>query len=205
MTTNIRRDGITDWALNAFREHYGDDSIAKEDIFWYVYGVLHSREYKECFANDLEKMSPRVPFAKDFWAFCKAGRTLGKLHLEYENAPPYPLTGETNGPEDWRVRRMVFRMRDGLKDKTAIVYNSHLTLSGIPLKAYEYAVSGRSAIEWIMDSYKIRTDKESGITNDPNDWSENPRYIVDLLKSIVTVSMESIAIIEGLPPLGLDS
>ncbi|MDR2436281.1 MAG: hypothetical protein LBD33_03170 [Puniceicoccales bacterium] len=145
-----------------------------------------------------------IPFARDFWAFSKAGRALGRLYLEYETVEPYPLTEEISGPEDWRVKKMAFRKLDGAKDKTAIVYNTHLTLSGIPLKAYEYEVGGLSAIEWIMDRYQIRTDEDSGITNDPNDWSENPRYIVDLLKSIVTVSMKAMAIIEGLPPLGLE-
>jgi predicted helicase len=200
----VRHDCITDWALNTFRKRYENSAISKEDIFWYIYGILHSREYKTRFANDLGKMSPRIPFAEDFWAFGRAGRALGKLHLEYEAVASYPLTEETKGPENWRVTKMAFRKPGKERDKTAIVCNSYLVLSGIPPKAYEYVVNGRSAIEWIMDRYQIRTDKASGIRNDPNDWSDNPRYIVNLLKSIVTVSMESIAIIEGLPPLNLN-
>jgi predicted helicase len=202
----IRHDAITDWALKTFREHYGDASIEKEDIFWYCYGILHSPEYKERFADNLKRMLPRIPLAKDFAAFRDAGEKLGALHLNYETVDPYPLVENkarlVMEGEDYRVHKMRFdKTKENAKDKTAIVYNSLLTLSGIPLEAYEYVVNGQSAIEWIMERYAVTVDKASGIQNDPNDWSDDPRYIADLLKRIVTISVESVKIIKALPPL----
>jgi predicted helicase len=204
----IRRDAITDWALEQFRNHYRDQSIGKDDIFFYVYGVLHSPEYKQRFAADLKKMLPRIPFAHDFRAFCDAGRKLGDLHLNYEAAEPFPLTEESKRLVmedcDYRIVKMTFGMVDGKPDKTVIAYNKHLTLRDIPLEAYDYVVNGKSAIEWIMERYQVTVDKASGIKNDPNDWCtehNNPRYIVDLVKRIVFVSVESARIVKALPPL----
>lgn len=204
----IRRDAVTDWALEQFRQHYRDPGIGKDDIFCYVYGVLHSPEYKQRFAADLKKMLPRIPFARDFRAFCNAGRTLGDLHLNYETIEPYPLTEESKRlvmeGNDFRVAKMVFGKKDGKPDKSVIIYNEHITLRDIPLEAYEYVVNGKPAIEWIMERYQVTTDKASGIRNDPNDWCiehEYPRYIVDLVKRIVRVSVESARIVKRLPPL----
>lgn len=201
----IRRDGISDWALDLMRSAYKDTSISKEDVFWYVYGVLHSPEYKQRFAVDLKKGLPRLPVAGDFWAFSKAGNALGAMHLDYEEVEPFGLHEDQKRlvmePGDYRVSKMVFGKKDGKPDKSVIVYNEHLSLRGIPAKAYEYQVNGKSAIEWVMERYQITVDKDSQIKNDPNDWSEDPRYIVDLLKRIVRVSLESVKIIEALPPL----
>lgn len=204
----IRRDAITDWALETFSSHYGDATITKEDIFWFVYGVLHSPEYKRRFASDLKKMLPRIPFAENFRAFSDAGRKLGEWHLAYETVEPFPLTEDCSRlvmePEDYRVSKMTFAKKDGKPDKTAIVYNAHLTLRDIPAEAYEYVVNGKPAIEWIMERYQVVVDPASGIKNDPNDWgaeSGNPRYILDLLKRIVRVSLESVRIVKSLPPL----
>lgn len=201
----IRREAITDWALTAFREQYQDSAITKEDIFWYVYGILHSPEYKQRFAADLKKMLPRIPFAADFWAFSKAGRELGQWHLDYETVEPWPVKEEIKrlfmAPEDYRVHKMVFGKKNGKPDKTVIVYNGNLTLREIPLEAYEYIVNGKPAIEWIMERYAVTVDKASGIKNDPNDWSDDPRYIVDLLKRVVMVSLETVRIVGGLPDL----
>lgn len=204
----IRHDAITDWALTAFRDHYQDQSITKENIFWYVYSILHSPEYKQRFATDLKKMLPRIPFATDFRAFCDAGRKLGDWHLNYETAEPFPLTEESKRlvmeDGDYRVTKMTFGKKDGKPDKTVIAYNEHLTLRDIPLEAYDYVVNGKPAIEWIMERYQVTVDKASGIKNDPNDWSSehnNPRYIVDLIKRIVRVSVESARIVKALPKL----
>jgi predicted helicase len=201
----VRRDAITDWALGAFRGHYGDATITKEGIFWYVYGILHSPEYKQRFAADLKKMLPRIPFAEDFNAFSDAGRRLGDWHLNYETVEPFPLTEEAKRlvmeQDDYLVTKMTFGKKDGKPDKSVIVYNPHLVVRDIPLEAYEYVVNGKSAIEWIMERYQVTVDKASGIKNDPNEWSEDPRYIVDLLKRIVRVSLESVRIVKALPAL----
>jgi predicted helicase len=201
----VRRDSITDWALETFHEHYADQTITKEDIFWYVYGILHSPEYKARFSTDLRKMLPRMPFAKDFRAFSSAGRKLSEWHLNYETVEPYPLTEESKRlmmeAGDLRVDKMTFGKKDGKPDKTVIVYNPHLTLRDIPIEAYDYVVNGKSAIDWIMERYAVSIDKSSGIKNDPNDWSSDPRYIVDLMKRIVRVSVETARIVKGLPTL----
>ncbi|TWA52120.1 putative helicase [Azospirillum baldaniorum] len=201
----VRHDGVSDWALSAFRHQYGSTSISKEDIFWYVYGILHSPEYKTRFAADLKKMVPRIPFAADFWAFCNAGRALGEWHLNYDTVEPYPVKEEAKRvimePEDYRVHKMAFGKKGGQKDQSVIIYNPQLVLSGIPLEAYGYVVNGKSAIEWVMERYAWSKHKESGIVNDPNDWSEDPRYIVDLLRRVVRVSVESVRIIQTLPSL----
>ena len=202
----IRHDAITDWALNTFCEQYKDTSITKEDIFWYVYGILHSPEYCTRFANDLKKMLPHIPYAPDFWVFSKAGRELGRWHLSYENVEPWPLTEALHGTiEDCRVVKMRFGKNEhGKADKTVIRYNDYLSLTEIPLEAYEYVVNGRSAIEWIMDRYEVTTDKASGIVNDPNKWAEEhgePSYIVDLIKRVVRVSMETVRVVKGLPSM----
>ena len=201
----IRRDAIPDWALEAFHGHYGDDDITKEDIFWYVYGILHSQEYKSRFAANLKKMLPRIPFAQDFHAFRNAGRELGNWHLNYETVRPYPLTEDKKRlvmeDDDYRVNKMRFGKKDRKPDKTVIAYNTHLVLRDIPLEAYDYVVNGKPTIKWIMERYRVTTDKRSGIKNDPNAWSEKPRHIVDLVKRIVRVSMESVRIVKSLPPL----
>lgn len=174
----VRRESITDWALGAFRKRYADASLTKEDIFWYVYGILHSPEYKARFATDLKKMVPRIPYAKDFRVFSDAGRSLGQWHLNYETIEPYALTEEFKRlvmePGDLRVDKMAFGKKDGKPDKSVILYNPHLTLRDIPVEAYDYVVNGKSAIEWVMERYAVSVDKSSGIKNDPNEWSTDP-------------------------------
>jgi predicted helicase len=209
----VRYENITDWAFKEYRKHYGKD-VTKEDIFYYIYGLLHSSEYRERYRNDLKKVLPRILFVsstEDFWAFSNAGRRLAELHLNYETIEPWPLKEEINGdPDDlttYKISKMRFRKtRDRKDDKTTIIYNENITLSGIPLEAYEYVVNGKPAIEWIMERYQVSKDRKSGIVNDPNKWLEeqgNPRYIVDLIKRLVRVSVETMKIIEGLPPLDI--
>lgn len=213
-----RRDAITDAILNTFRGAYGQ-GVTKEDIFYYVYGVLHSPEYRARFAADLKKMLPRIPLtkeAKDFWAFSNAGRQLAKCHLNYETVTPWPVEEihDRLPLDEWemyKVQKMTFarptveqRTAGAKWDKTCIIYNSHVTISKIPLEAYDYIVNGKPAIEWIMERYQITRDKESGIVNDPNDWCKEhkqPRYIIDLLKRIVRVGIETMKIVKALPPL----
>lgn len=217
-TEYIRRDGVSNFILERAKKQYGKN-VSKEDIFYYVYGFLHSPEYRTMFANDLKKMLPRLPLVDDvreFWAFSKAGRKLADLHINYETVSPAAgvvvlcntLPKEEinkamqSGKIDflnYRVEKMRFPKKD---QKDTIIYNSQITISDIPAKAYEYVVNGKSAIEWIMERYQVTTHKESDIKNDPNDWAKevgNPKYILDLLLSIINVSVQTVKIVEGLP------
>jgi len=213
-------DNITDEALKRFRASYPAETITKDDIFFYVYGLLHSPEYRETYAADLKKMLPRIPFVRDFRGYADAGRALSDLHLRYETVTPYPLEGlDVAGPggdaeyDFFAVgdKKMRFgkptteQQAAGEKaDRSVIHYNDRITLSGIPLEAHRYMLGSRSAIEWIIDRYYVKTDKTSGIVNDPNDWSRevgDSRYILDLLARIVTVSLETMTIVDNLPPL----
>ena len=218
-----RIDNITDHALTTFRAAYGD-RITKDDIFFYVYGLLHSPDYRETYAADLKKMLPRIPLVTDPWPYVQAGRRLSELHLGYESVDPYPLAGLGDPAptgdaayDHFRVEKMAFaKVRDPetkklVADRSTVVYNSRITLSGIPEEAYRYQLGSRSAIEWILDRYQVKVDggpKGSGIVNDPNDWSRevgDPRYIIDLLARIVTVSLETLKIVDALPPLDIRS
>lgn len=203
-----RKENITDATLTAYRSTYGDESIAKEDIFYYIYALLHHSEYREKYAADLKKMLPRIPLVRGFWEYSRAGRALAELHLGYESVEPYPLDEVVSSPapedpeecfEFYRVQKLQFGPK---KDKTRIKYNGHLTLKGIPEEANEYQVNGRSALEWVIDRYQVKTDKDSLITNDPNDYCRavnDPRYIVDLIKRLVTVSLETQKLVGTLP------
>lgn len=201
----VKKENIPNEILRDFQKQYQDKTITKEDIFYYVYGVLHSPEYKQRFAADLKKMLPRIPYCSDFWAFSKAGKELAYWHLNYETIDPYPLKEWKQelylDAEDYRVEKMTFGKNKNGIDKSKIIYNSKLDLSEIPLEAYEYIVNGKSAIEWVMERYKRTQDKDSGITNNPNDWSEDPHYIVNLVKRIVRVSLETVRIVKSLPGL----
>ena len=179
----------------------------KEDIFYYVYGVLHSAEYRERFASDLKKMLPRLPLVdepRDFWAFSKAGRALAALHLNYENVPPASGVIVNIAPViavNYRVEKMRYPRKE---DKTVIKYNEQILIKNIPLEAYQYVVNDKSAIEWIMERYQVTVNKDSGIQNDPNHWAkeqQKPRYILDLLLSIIQVCVETVEIVNGLPKM----
>ncbi|WAI01351.1 DEAD/DEAH box helicase [Methanogenium organophilum] len=201
----IKRDGVSDFIFEKAKKQYGESSLTKEDIFYYVYGILHCPNYRKTFSNDLKKMLPRIPLVEnitDFWSFSKAGRKLANLHLNYETVPPcsdVKVTG-TEG-EYFIVNKMKFPKK-GQKD--TIIYNNTISITEIPDKAYQYIVNGKSAVEWIMERYQISTHKDSGITNDPNDWAKevgNPRYILDLLLSVINVSVQTVDIVDGLPEL----
>ena len=243
----IRRDGITDWILKEVRNRFGGSkAITKEHIFYYVYGLLHSKQYCERFADDLKKSLPRIPIVdnvQDFMSFYKAGKELADLHLNYEQGINEQVVGQdrdclffaampmlahraygvdVNGDMDiWQnnwtnetyqyfaVDKMRFaKVRDKngklVADKTHIVYNDHIAIENIPLKAYEYVVNGKPAIEWIMERYAVTIDKASQIKNDPNDWSrehEQPRYVLDLLLSVIMLSCQTVDIVNTLPIL----
>lgn len=201
----IRRENVTSATLSAYRQFYDDPAIARADIFFYVYGIVSAPAYVTTYAADLAKMLPRIPKVKDFWGFSAAGRALADQHLHYEKADPYPLeevsTSLTVGSESLRVNKMSFGSR---KERSRIIYNQHLTLQGVPEEAYDYQVNGKSALEWLIDRYQVTLHDESQITNDPNDYSaqiDNPRYLIDLIKRIVTVSLETNRIVAALPAL----
>ena len=206
-TDYVRRDAVSDFILERARKQYGKN-VTKEDIFYYVYGFLHSQDYRETFASDLKKMLPKLPLVeevKDFWAFSKAGRQLADLHLNYETVPAFTEVNVVGAESNnFLVDKMRFPKK-GQKD--TIIYNNHIVISNIPEKAYEYVVNGKSAIEWIMERYQITTHKDSGITNNPNDWANevgNPRYILDLLLSIINVSVQTVDIVNNLPKLNFE-
>ena len=194
-----RRENITDWALDRFRAHYGDDTITKWDIFYYVYGLLHHPTYRDHYQANLKRDLPRIPFAPDFRAFAEAGARLATIHVGYEEQPEYRLRQvETPGvPLDWRVEKMRLS-----RDKTQLRYNDFLTLDGIPAAAFGYRLGNRSALEWVIDQYRVKTDKRSGIVNDPN-RGDDPEYIVQLIGKVISVSLETVGIVEGLPELGI--
>jgi predicted helicase len=212
-----RIDNINANVLAEYQRELGED-ITADDVFDYVYGLLHSPEYRTRFAADLNKMLPRIPRVASreaFDAFRDAGRELGDLHVNYETVEPFELEEQVraSAPDDawerWRVTKMKFakeRDEDGrlAADRSTVIFNEHVTLGGIPEDAYRYVLGSRSAVEWIIDRYQVRTDKASGIVNDPNDWSrdvDDPRYVIDLLKRVVTVSVETNRIVDSLPPL----
>ena len=209
-----RVDNVTDATLASYREHYGDAGITKEDIFFYVYALLHHPEYRERYADDLKKMLPHIPRAAGFHTYASVGRELADLHVNYERAEPYPSVQEEaslHAPADpwerYRIgeRKMRFPAlgrRD--KDFTRLEYNDYVTLTGIPAEAQGYSISGRSPLEWIIDRYHVKTDKASGIVNDPNDFLREqgrPDAVVDLIKRLVTVSMRTQELLATLPKL----
>lgn len=204
-----RRDAITDDGLAHFQAAYPGETITKEDLFYYVYGLLHSPDYRTRFADNLSKELPRIPrvtSAAAFWAFSRAGRDLAELHVGYETVDPYPavtITGETEGA-NYRVEKMRYGGKGG-KDKTVLHYNDAITVSGIPLAAYDYVVNGKPALDWVVERQCVKTDKDSGIVNDANDWASetmnNPRYPLDLFLRVITVSLKTQAIVNSLPKL----
>ncbi|CAD5960841.1 type ISP restriction/modification enzyme [Planktothrix agardhii] len=194
-----RKENITDWSLEQFRNYYQDQTITKWDIFYYTYGLLHHPTYRERYAANLKRELPRIPYAPDFRGFADAGQQLADLHLNYEEKPEYSLKFIENDqvPLDWRVEKMKLS-----KDKTQIIYNEFLTLSGIPPEVFQYRLGNRSALDWVIDQYQIKTDKRSGIVNDPNRLDDE-QYIVRLIGQVITVSLETVKIVDSLPDLGL--
>ena len=202
-----RIDNISDTALRAFREYYNDETITKDNIFDYVYGVLHAPSYREQFANDLSKMIPRIPYAPDFRTFAEAGKALADLHLNYETCQQYPYLNVEpitpsllweEKPEHFQLGTRAMRFADK-ETKTTLIINEHVCVSGIPEEAHRYVVNGRTPLDWFRDRYKITQDKNSGILNDPNGWFDNPRDLITAIERIVYVSVESTKIIENLP------
>lgn len=208
-----RRDALTDEGLAHFQAAYPGEKISKEDIFYYVYGLLHSTEYRDRYADNLCKELPRIPCVKTadgFWGFSKAGRQLAEIHLNYETVEPYPLKIQSAGnltDTDYRVEKMKYGKSGKDKDLTTLHYNDKITLTGIPLEAYDYVVNGKPALDWVVERQCVKTDKTTGIVSDANDWAvqtmDNPRYPLELFQRVVTVSLESMKIVNALPKLDI--
>ena len=238
----VRRDAITGEGLAHFQSAYPGETINKEDVFYYVYGLLHSPDYRGKYADNLAKELPRIPRVKTaagFWAFSQAGRKLAELHLNYETVPIYQgakvlgadgkvfnlgdpkvldsrlrgndgyMSGNDEREGFWRVVKMKVPKTDGKKDLTRLIYNAHITVSGIPPEAYDYIVNGKPALDWVVERQCVKTDKDSGIVNDANDWAietiGNPRYPLELFLRVITVSLETMKIVNALPPLEIAS
>ena len=203
-----RRENITDATLAAYREFYRDQAITKWDIFYYIYALLHHPEYRVKYASNLAKELPRVPKAQGFKKYVDIGRELADLHINYESVDPYPLIEKSDQSEPetindlygyYAVETMKYQPK---KDSSKLIYNSYLTLEGIPAEALDYQVNGKSALEWVVERYCVKTDKKSQITNNANDYSRevgNPRYVIDLVKRIVTVSLRTNELVSQLP------
>jgi predicted helicase len=208
----VRREAITDEGLKHFQDAYPGQVITKQDLFYYVYGLLHSLEYRERYADTLRKELPRIPRVKtyeSFKAFSDSGRRLGEMHVNFDSQPIYqgvkidygkgPLT-----PEAFRVEKMKYGKG---KDKTVLHYNDRITITDIPLEAYDYVVNGKSALDWVVERQCVKTDKASGIVNDANDWAietmDNPHYPLELFLRVITISLETMKIVNGLPALDI--
>ncbi len=208
---------MTDAGRAHFQAAYPHETITKEDLFYYIYGLLHSPDYRERFKNNLAKQLPRIPCVKtaaDFWAFSHAGRALGELHVNYESVEPYPVTikqgdlrtAVIKDPETfYRVTKMRFAGKRGETDKSTVIYNDNITMERIPLEAYDYVVNGKPALEWVMERQVVKTDKDSGIVNDANRYAietmGNPAYPLELFQRVITVSLETMKIVRALPKL----
>lgn len=211
----IRRDAITAAGLAHFVAAYPGENLTKVDIFYYVYGLLHSEDYRNRYADNLSKELPRIPCVKtsaDFWAFSKAGRALAELHLNYETVPMYAGAiiekgGKNLTDADYRVGKMKVPKKGKEKDLTTLVYNGKITVKGIPPEAYAYVVNGKPALDWVIERQCVKKDKDSGIVNDANDWAietmKNPRYPLELFLRVVTVSLETVKIVRALPKLDI--
>ena len=211
------RSGLTDEAQSLFRNAYPDEQFTKEDMFYYIYGILHSPDYRERFKNNLSKELPRIPAVssfEDFMSFSLAGRELGDLHINYESVEPYPVSFKqgdlrlsviTDPKSFYRVEKMKFPKKT---DKTVVFYNNNITIENIPIEAYEYVVNGKPALEWVMERQCVKKDKASGIVNDANDYANetmnNPAYPLELFQRVITVSIETMKIVGALPSLEID-
>ncbi|MCY4559688.1 MAG: damage-inducible protein, partial [Chloroflexi bacterium] len=213
-----RRDAITDYALRHFRDAYPSESVSREDVFHYIYGLLHSEDYRNRFRANLAKELPRIPCVKpveNYRAFRDAGKRLGELHVGYEDVDPFPATIDTGGKllvEDpevaYRVAKMKHPGSGRNKDQATVIYNYHITIRDIPEAAWDYVVNGKPALSWVMERQRVRTDKASGIVSDANRYAietvGDPRYPLDLFLRVITVSLETMKIVRTLPELTVD-
>jgi predicted helicase len=194
-----RRDNIPRTALDKFALHYDDEKITRADIFHYVYAVLHHPEYRARYAENLKRELPRIPFAPDFHALAKAGRKLAELHVGYEEVKPWKLrrVEHKDTPLDWRVEAMKLT-----KEGDAVIYNDHFTFAGVPSEAHEYRLGNRSALDWVIDQYRVTRDSQGDIISDPN-RNDDEEYIANLVARVVTVSVETVSLMKSLADLAI--
>ena len=215
---SIKKSNISPHILNNIRIKYKESIITDEDIFYYVYGLLSSKEYQTKFANNLIKSIARLPLVTSktlFWILVKFGRELAKIQLEYKKSKLYPVKIKYSSDQSLKLKKSdlykVEKMRFGgnreNEDKSTVIYNSYITIENIPLEAYEYVINSKPALEWIMWRQGVKVDKDSGIINDANDYANetmnNPAYPLELFQRVITVSLETMKIVKSLPPLDL--
>ncbi len=204
-------DNITDWCLEQFHDRYGDH-ISKDDVWEYLYGVMHAPDWRERYKHDLQRNLPRVPLAEDFEAFRAAGRTIMDLHINYETCDEHPLvclvdnevdTGEAD-PQAYRIDKRMRWAKNGKEtDRSVLEVNHRCKLIDIPDEAHQYTVSGRTPLDWAIDSLRFKHDKPSGITDDPNgwhDWADQPFNLIRHLRRLTHLSVETARIVACLPP-----
>lgn len=215
------KDAISDEGLAHFQAVYPGEAISKEDLFYYIYGLLHSPDYRDRFSNNLGKQLPRIPAVKsfsDFAVFRDAGRALGNLHVNFETVEPYMVIfkegdhrliseAEANPKKFYRVNKMRFGGKGKKWDRSTVIYNENITMQNIPVEAYDYVVNGKPALEWVMERQGIKRDNASGIVNDANDYANeiigDPKYPLELFQRVITVGLETLRIIRSLPPLDI--
>ena len=215
----VREDAIKPEAVAHFRAAYAghESEIDADSVFYYIYGILHSKDYRETYANNLQKELPRIPRVatfEDFKAFEQAGRALAELHVNYEQVEPYTgctVSGLKKGAKasDLRVTKLKYGKIAGKKgnaalNKTKIIYNGKITISGIPLEVQDYVVNKKSALDWVVERCGVSVDKDSQIANDFNNMATemgDPQYILHLILRVITVSLETNKIVASLPTL----
>ncbi|QAR36235.1 type ISP restriction/modification enzyme [Latilactobacillus curvatus] len=211
MTNLVPDANMMDAGTQSFPRFFGDGTdnvndihdISKNSEFYYVYGVLHSLDYRKKYTNDLQKELPHIPILKYREDYVRIGQQLAELHVNYEIQPKWDhvMVESCSINPSYRVTKMKHPKKSVLD---TIIYNDDIKITNIPEKAYEYVVNGKPAIEWIIDQYQVKTDKKSGITDDPNDFSEDPKYILNLLLSVITVSMKTLELVDQLPDFEVD-
>ncbi len=204
-------DNITDWCLGQFHDRYGDH-ITKDGVWEYLYGVMHAPDWLERYKHDLQRNLPRVPLADDLEAFRTAGRALMDLHSNYETVNEYPLVclvddevdaGEADA-EAYRIDKRMRWAKNGKEtNRSVLEINHRCKLIDIPDEAHQYTVSGRTPLDWAIDSLRFKHDKPSGITDDPNgwhDWADQPFNLIRHLRRLTHLSVETSRIVNNLPP-----
>lgn len=212
---SVMPSGFSPEALPHFQAAYPGKPITEDDLFYYIYGILHSEDYRTRYANNLMKELPRIPRVatyEQFMAFVEAGQELARLHVHFEDVAPYAgvkIEYTKVGQPSYRVTQMKWgkikgKTGNAAKDKTTLIYNDWITVKNIPLEAQEYVVNKKSALDWVVERACVSIDKASGIVNDFNDYAAemgSERYPLDLFLKVITVSLETMKIVKTLPKL----